>query len=103
MNTLILEFNLKFDYFLYGDTLKVQRLMMQNQAFRDSLTVFTRDAYTYYKDIDNRYFSDYMKYSIATIALLVIEKTLQKISILLLRRSLKINLFYITMMPTLIL
>jgi len=69
LNTLILEFNLKFDYFLYGDTLKVQRLMMQNQAFRDSLTVFTRDAYTYYKDVDNRYFSDYMKYSIATIAL----------------------------------
>jgi thiol-disulfide isomerase/thioredoxin len=69
LNTLILEFNLKFDYFLYGDTLKVQRLMMQNQVFRDSLAQFTRDTYTYYKDIDNRYFTDYMKYSIASIAL----------------------------------
>lgn len=69
LNTLILEFNLKFDYFLYGDTLKVQRLMMQNQAFRDSLAQFTRNTYTYYKDIDNRYFTDYMKYSIASIAL----------------------------------
>ena len=69
LNTLILEFNLKFDYFLYGDTLKVQRLMMQNQAFRDSLAAFTREVYSYYKEVDNRYFSDYMKYSIATIAL----------------------------------
>ncbi len=69
LNTLILEFNLRLDYFLYGDTLKVQRLMLQNEEFRDSLSQFTQKIFTSYKDIDNRYFKDYYKYSIASIAL----------------------------------
>lgn len=69
LNTLILEFNLRLDYFLYGDTLKVQRLMMQNAAFRDSLSAFTQEIFKEYKNIDNRYFKDYYKYSIASVAL----------------------------------
>jgi thiol-disulfide isomerase/thioredoxin len=69
LNTLIMEFNLRLDYFLYGDSLKIQRLMMQNQAFRDSLTAFTKSTFEYYKPVNNRYFNDYMKYSIASIAL----------------------------------
>lgn len=70
LNTLILEFNLRLDYFLYGDTLKVQRLMLQNQEFRDSLSDFTNKILETYKDVDNRYFKDYYKYRIATIALM---------------------------------
>jgi hypothetical protein len=70
LNTLIMEFNIKLDYFLYGDSLKVQRLMMQNQAFRDSLTAFTKHVFEYYKPVSNRYFNDFMKYNIASIALL---------------------------------
>ena len=69
LNTLILEFNLRLDYFLYGDTLKVQRLMLQNAEFRDSLSKFTQEVFTEYKDIDNRYFKDYFKYSVASVAL----------------------------------
>lgn len=69
LNTLILEFNLRLDYFLYGDTLKVQRLMLQDEEFRDSLSQFTQEIFTSYKNIDNRYFKDYYKYSIASIAL----------------------------------
>ncbi len=69
LNTLVMEFNLRFDYFLYGDSLKIQRLMLQNQAFRDSLTEFTKNTFEYYKDVNNRYFNDYMKYTIASLAL----------------------------------
>jgi thiol-disulfide isomerase/thioredoxin len=69
LNTLILEFNLRLDYFLYGDTLKVQRVMLQNDEFRDSLSVFTQSIFKEYKDVDSRYFKDYYKYSIASVAL----------------------------------
>lgn len=69
LNTLILEFNLRLDYFLYGDTLKVQRLMAQNQAFRDSLSEFTKKTFDLYKEVDNPYFKNYFKYSIARVAL----------------------------------
>lgn len=69
LNTLILEFNLRLDYFLYGDTLKVQRLMRQDQEFRDSLTVFTQNTFAIYKDVDNQYFKDFFKFSIASVAL----------------------------------
>lgn len=69
LNTLILEFNLRLDYFLYGDTVKVQSLMLQNAEFRDSLSAFTQNIYKEYKDIDNRYFKNYFKYSIASVAL----------------------------------
>ncbi len=69
LNTLILEFNLRLDYFLYGDTSKVQRVMLQNQEFRDSLSAFTESIFKEYKDIDNHYFKNYYKYSIASVAL----------------------------------
>jgi thiol-disulfide isomerase/thioredoxin len=69
LNTLVMEFNLRLDHFLYGDSVKIQRLMLQNQAFRDSLAAFTKNTFDYYKPVNNRYFNDYMKYSIASIAL----------------------------------
>lgn len=69
LNTLILEFNLRFDYFLYGDTARVMLTASQSKIFQDSLANFTSRTFKLYKDVDNPYFKDYFKYSIATIAL----------------------------------
>lgn len=69
LNTLILEFNLRFDYFLYGDTARVMLTASQGKVFQDSLADFTSRTFKVYKDVDNRYFKDYFKYSIASIAL----------------------------------
>lgn len=69
LNTLILEFNLRLDYFLYGDTLKIQRMMSQSKEFQDSLTEFTNNTFNVYKDVKNTYFKNYFKYSIASVAL----------------------------------
>jgi thiol-disulfide isomerase/thioredoxin len=69
LNTLILEFNLRFDYFLYGDTAKILRTVSQSKIFQDSLTEFTKKTFEIYKDVDNPYFKDYFKYSIAAVAL----------------------------------
>lgn len=69
LNTLILEFNLRLDYFLYGDTLKIQRMVSQSKEFQDSLAEFTAKTFEVYKDIDNPYFMDYFKYNIASVAL----------------------------------
>ncbi|MFT5601995.1 MAG: peroxiredoxin [Flavobacteriales bacterium] len=69
LNALILEFNIQLDYFLYGDTAKVQRLMLQNSLFRDSLGAFTEYIFNDYKDQTNIYFKNYMRYSIADVAL----------------------------------
>ncbi|CAG5086270.1 Thiol-disulfide oxidoreductase ResA [Parvicella tangerina] len=69
LNTLILEFNLRFDYFLYGDTARVMLTASQSKVFQDSLANFTSRTFDIYKDIDNPYFKNYFKYSIASIAL----------------------------------
>lgn len=69
LNTLILEFNLRFDYFLYGDTSRVLLTASQSKTFQDSLANFTSRTFKLYKDVDNPYFKDYFKYSIASIAL----------------------------------
>lgn len=67
LNTLILEFNLRFDDFLYGDTTKMMRLVMQNNVFKDSLDVFKNSLLKHYKPINNQYFHNYIKYSIASV------------------------------------
>lgn len=69
LNTLILEFNLRFDYFLYGDTNRVMLTASQSKVFQDSLANFTTRTFKLYKDVENPYFKDYFKYSIAAIAL----------------------------------
>ncbi len=69
LNTLILEFNLRFDYFLYGDTARIMLTASQSKVFQDSLANFTSKTFKIYKDIDNPYFKDYFKYSIASVAL----------------------------------
>lgn len=67
LNTLILEFNLRFDDFLYGDTTKMMLTLLQNNTFKDSLDKFKKDLLEYYKPINKPYFHNYIRYSIASI------------------------------------
>lgn len=67
LNTLLLEFNLRFDDFLYGDTIKMMRLVMQNNVFKDSLDKFKNELIEYYKPIKKEYFHNYIRYSIASV------------------------------------
>ncbi len=69
LNTLIMDFNIRFDYFLYGDSIKMQRLLSRGPEFQDSLGEFAKNIYGKYQGITNRYFKNYVKYSIAKIAL----------------------------------
>lgn len=67
LNTLILEFNLRFDDFLYGDTTKMILTLLQNNTFKDSLDKFKKELLDYYKPIEKPYFHNYIRYSIASI------------------------------------
>lgn len=69
LNTLILEYNLLQDNFLYGDEVKMQRTMAQSAEFRDSLDQFTQLISFRYGDIKSTYFKNYVLYSLASIAL----------------------------------
>ena len=67
LNTLILEFNYRIDDFLYGDTLKKQRLLLQDDSFKDSLNQFKKVLIEAYRPIKNKYFHEYIKYTIANL------------------------------------
>lgn len=67
LNTLILEFNLRFDDFLYGDTTKMMLTLLQNRTFKDSLDKFKKELIEFYKPIEKPYFHNYIRYSIASI------------------------------------
>lgn len=69
LNALILEFNLRFDYFLYGDTTRILLTASQSKVFQDSLANFTAKTFNIYKNVKSVYFRDYFKYSIASVAL----------------------------------
>lgn len=69
LNALILEFNLRFDYFLYGDSTRIGLTASQSKTFQDSLADFTSRTFQIYKDVKSPYFRDYFKYSIASVAL----------------------------------
>ena len=43
------------------------RLVMQNDAFKDSLDQFKAELLTHYKELKNDYFFNYMRYSIASV------------------------------------
>ena len=55
INQLILDFNLQYDYFLYGDTAKLIRLALQEKEFQDSLNAFK-------VFISDRYQNDLIKF-----------------------------------------
>ena len=55
INQLILDFNLQYDYFLYGDTTKLIRLALHEKEFQDSLNAFK-------VFISNRYQNDLIKF-----------------------------------------
>ncbi len=55
INHLILDFNLQYDYFLYGDTSKLIRMALHEKEFQDSLNVFK-------VDLSNRYQNNLIKF-----------------------------------------
>lgn len=69
LNMLIMDFNIRFDYFLYGDSIKMQRLLARGTEFQDSLTDFAKTIFKNYEGVNNRYFKNHVKYNIAKIAL----------------------------------
>jgi len=69
LNTLIMDFNIRFDYFLYGDSIKMQRLLARGTEFQDSLGNFAQNIFKKYDGVTNRYFKNHVKYNIAKIAL----------------------------------
>ena len=60
INQLILDFNLQYDYFLYGDTSKLIRMALHEKEFQDSL-----NAFKIY--ISNRYQNNLIKFLHITI------------------------------------
>jgi len=67
LNTLLLDFNLRLDYFLYGDTNKLIRMASQSKEFKDSLDVFKIKIANIYNDNKIKYLHNYIRYSIASI------------------------------------
>jgi peroxiredoxin len=94
LNTLILDFNLRLDYFLYGDTNSLIRMAKRNQEFRDSLNVFKEKLIPLYGAIKKEYLHNYIRYSIASIEQLTNFKDSEK------SRLLNYN-FYLNNMPVL--
>ena len=94
LNTLILDFNLRLDYFLYGDTNSLLRMAKRNQEFKDSLNVFKEKLIPLYGTIKKEYLHNYIRYSIASIEQLTNFKDLEK------SRLFNYN-FYLNDMPVL--
>lgn len=65
LNTLILELNYRIDDFLFGDSLKMQRTILQDDSFKDSINAFKKVLIKEYGPIKKQYFHEYIKYSIA--------------------------------------
>ena len=78
LNTLILDFNLRLDYFLYGDTAKIVRLAQRTQEFSDSLDQFKSKLITYYGDIKKQYLHNYIRYSIGSIEQMTNSRDIEK-------------------------
>ena len=78
LNTLILEFNYRIDDFLYGDTLSRQRLVLQDDSFKDSLNQLKKKLIEVYRPIKNKYFHEYIKYTIANLEQLYMGRGMLK-------------------------
>ena len=94
LNTLILDFNLRLDYFLYGDTAKIVRMAHRTQEFVDSLEQFKNQLISYYGGVKKQYLHNYIRYSIGSIEQLTSTKDIEK------NRLLTYN-FYLHKMPVL--
>ena len=67
LNTLLLDFNLRLDFFLYGDTNKLIRMASHSNEFKDSLDLFKIDLANIYSNNKIKYLHNYIRYSIASI------------------------------------
>ena len=65
INDLILNFNLYYDYFLYGDTNKIIRMAKHDEEFQDSLNNFKIFASKKYGPNKIKYLHNYIRYEIA--------------------------------------
>ena len=65
INQLILDFNLYYDYFLYGDTSKIIRMAHHDEEFQDSLNNFKIFASKRYGNKKIKFFHNYIRYEIA--------------------------------------
>jgi len=67
LNTLLLDFNLRLDFFLYGDTNKLIRMASNSKEFKDSLEIFKIKLADIYNNNKIKYLHNYIRYSIASI------------------------------------
>jgi len=65
INQLILNFNLYYDYFLYGDTSKLIRMAIHDEEFQDSLNDFKIFVSKKYGTKKIKYLHNYIRYEIA--------------------------------------
>ena len=65
VNNLIIDFNLYYDYFLYGDTNKLIRMARHDEEFQDSLNDFKIFASKKYGPNKIKYLHNYIRYEIA--------------------------------------
>ena len=74
LNGLILELNYRIDDFLFGDSLRMQRLVMQDDSYKDSINAFKKILIKDYRPIKNKYFHEYIKYSVASMEQLYLAR-----------------------------
>ena len=65
INKLLLDFNLHYDYFLYGDTTKLIRMARHDEEFQDSLNEFKIFVSDRYSSKKIKYLHHYIRYEIA--------------------------------------
>lgn len=78
LNGLILELNYRIDDFLFGDSLRMQRLILQDDSYKDSINEFKKVLIKDYRPIKNKYFHEYIKYSVAGMEQLYLARGMMK-------------------------
>ncbi len=78
LNTQILDFNLRLDYFLYGDTTRLIRMAKHEKEFKDILNDFKEKLIPLYQSIKKEYLHNYIRYSIASIEQLSFNSNKEK-------------------------
>lgn len=78
LNGLILELNYRIDDFMFGDSLKMQRLVLQDDSYKDSINEFKKVLIKDYRPIKKKYFHQYIKYSVAEMEQLYIARGMLK-------------------------
>ncbi|MDG2226815.1 MAG: TlpA disulfide reductase family protein [Flavobacteriales bacterium] len=69
LNALVLEYNLRADHFMFGDSMYVLKCIKSNnfKEYSAQLDKFKDSLIQYYKPIKNKYFHNYIRYSIASL------------------------------------